>query len=71
MRNMRINQELFDKCIESKRIPRKLKKYMKSMIYSIDMHVGTLDLLGPYAKHISAFDVIELMKDIERSGEDV
>lgn len=71
MRNIMITQELFNKCIESKRIPRKLKKYMKSMIYSIDMHVGTLDLLGPYARSISAFDAIEFIRDVGRLGENV
>ena len=66
MKNTKITKELFRKCLESKRIPRKLKKSMKSTSYSIGMYIDSVDILGIYAGLMSAFDAIELLKDIKK-----
>ena len=66
MKNIRITKELFRKCLESKRIPRKLKKSMKSTSYSMSMHIDSVDILGIYAGLMSAFGAIELLKDIKK-----
>lgn len=70
MKNTRITKELFEKCLESKRIPRKLKKSMKSTLYSMSMHIDSVDMLGIYAGLMSAFDAIELLKDIKKVSTD-
>ena len=66
MKNIRITKELFEKCLESKRIPRKLKKSMKSTLYSMSMNIDSVDIFGPYVRLMSAFGAIELLKDIKR-----
>ena len=66
MKNTKITKELFRKCLESKRIPRKLKKSMKSTLYSMSMNADSTDIFGPYAILISAFGAIELLKDVKR-----
>ena len=66
MKNIRITKELFERCLESKRIPRKLKKSMKSTSYSMSMHIDSVDILGIYAGLMSAFGAIELLKDIKK-----
>ena len=66
MKNIRITKELFRKCLESKRIPRKLKKSMKSTLYSFSMHAEPIDVFGPYIRLMSAFGAVELLKDIKR-----
>ena len=70
MKNTRITKELFEKCLESKRIPRKLKKSMKSTLYSMGMHIDSVDIFGPYARLLSAFGAVELLKDIKKVSTD-
>ena len=66
MKNIRITKELFRKCLESKRIPRKLKKSMKLTSYSIGMHIDSVDIFGPYSIVLSVFGAVELLKDIKK-----
>ena len=70
MKNIRITKELFEKCLESKRIPRKLKKSMKLTLYSMGMHMDSTDILEPYVRLMSAFGAIELLKDIKKVSTD-
>ena len=70
MKNIRITKELFEKCLESKRIPRKLKKFMKSILCSMSMHMDSVDTFGPYARLMSAFGAVELLKDIKKVSTD-
>lgn len=47
-------------------MPRKLKKSMKSTLYSMSMNADSTNIFEPYAILISAFGTIELLKDVKR-----